>query len=512
MIKLKKPNSCVPGDIPKVLIKDNPYEFAKPATIIFNKIIQTAEWPRQWRQEHITVIPKSKTDPPQTEDDLRNIAKTAWMSKLAEALLGDFLLPVVDPYLDPGQCGGFRGTSVTHYLVKLCDFIQRTLDKRTPHCAILTSEDLSKAYNRGSHMLVVEDLHAMHTPKWLLAIICSYLSSRSMVLTYKREVSSPRSLPGGFGQGVWLGGLLFIVKFNGACLRPPIPRPISRNSSMQVKFVDDSSQAASINLKLSLRPDHEERARPLNYHERTMMVLKPEDNIVQQELDRFYKFTVDNKFVISKNKCYTMVFSRSKKYSFPPEFTIGGSEFLSVKQEATILGVKVSSTLSWESQVQHMIAKASKTVWTLRRMKNLGVDIPTLTQFWRTEGRVHLESQAPLWHSSLTVAQSRALARSQRVAMAAITGRWHPSHSEQLTELSLEPLNTRRTRLCRRFAGRTATRSRHQDMFPLVAAGLTVTTRRTGRRLYREPLCRTASYRRSAVPYLTRLLNQPVTN
>ena len=160
---------------------------------------------------------------------------------MCEALLGDFLLPVVDPYMDPGQCGGFRGTSVTHYLIKLCDFIQRTLDSRMPHCAVLTSEDLSKAYNRGSHMLVVEDLHAMHTPNWLLAIVCSYLSSRSMLLKYKNEVSSPRSLPGGFGQGVWLGGLLFIVKFNGACLRPGLPRPISKNCSMQVIFVDDST-------------------------------------------------------------------------------------------------------------------------------------------------------------------------------------------------------------------------------------------------------------------------------
>ena len=352
----------------------------------------------------------------------------------------------------------------------------------------------------------------MHTPNWLLAIICSYLPSRSMLLIYRDEVSSPRTLPGGFGQGVWLGGLLFIVKFNGACLRPPIPRPISRNCSIQVKFIDDSTQAGSINLKKSLMPDPEARARPLNYHERNLMVLKPEENIVQQELDRFYQFSTQNKFVISKSKCYTMVFTTSRKYGFPPEFTLGDSEFLEERQEATILGVRISSSPSWESQVQSMVAKAKKTVWTLRRMKALGVDIPTLTQFWKAEGRVHLEAQAPLWHSSISIAQSRSLARAQRVAMAAITGQWHPSHSEQLLELALEPLDTRRTRLCRRFAERTATRSRHQDMFPLAAAGLTVTTRKTGRRLYREPLFRTASYRRSAVPYLTRLLNQPVTS
>ena len=276
---------------------------------------------------------------------------------------------------------------------------------------------------------------------------------------------------------------------------------------MQVKLIDDSSQAASINLKLSLIPDPEDRARPLNYHERTRMVLNPVEDIVQQELTRFYEFTVENKFQISKKKCYTMVFTRSKKYAFPPEFTIASSEFLEEKKEATILGVQASSTLCWESQVQHMISKASQTVWTLGRMKRLGVDTATLTQFWRTEGRVHLESQAPLWHSSLTLAQSRALARAQRVAMAAITGRWHPSHSEQLAELALEPLDARRTRLCRRFAERTATRSRHTDLFALESAGVTVTTRRAERGIYREPKCRTATYYKSAVPYLTRLLN-----
>ena len=69
-LKLKKPHSCVPGGVPRILIKENPYEFSKPAMRIFNRIVQTAEWPTQWTKEHITVIPKSKTDPPQTEDDL----------------------------------------------------------------------------------------------------------------------------------------------------------------------------------------------------------------------------------------------------------------------------------------------------------------------------------------------------------------------------------------------------------------------------------------------------------
>ena len=183
---------------------------------------------RQWVREEIIVLSKlDKSKQPASEDDLRTISKTAWLSKCCENILGDFILPVIESFLDPAQCGGLKKTSITHYLVKILDFIHSTLDKKSPHSAVLCTEDLSKAYNRGSHLLVVEDLHAMKLSGWSLNLVCSYLMGRSMVLTYSKARSSERSLPGGFGAGTWLCGLLFIVKFNGACLRPPIPRPIT---------------------------------------------------------------------------------------------------------------------------------------------------------------------------------------------------------------------------------------------------------------------------------------------
>ena len=70
-------------------------------------------------------------------------------------------MPVIYSFLNSGQCGGLKKTSIAHYLVKLLDFIHRALDKRIPHAAVLRTEDLSKAYNRGSHQIVIDDLHAM---------------------------------------------------------------------------------------------------------------------------------------------------------------------------------------------------------------------------------------------------------------------------------------------------------------------------------------------------------------
>ena len=97
------------------------------------------------------------------------------------------------------------------------------------------------------------------------------------------------------------------------------------------------------------------------------------------------------------------------------------------------------------------------------------------------------------------------LQRAQRVAMAAIAGRWEPSHTRQLEDLGLERLALRRTKLCERFARRTATNSRHMDMFtPMV----TLQRKAKHGKKYREIAARTKTYHNSALPYLTRLLNQ----
>ena len=151
-----------------------------------------------------------------------------------------------------------------------------------------------------------------------------------------------------------------------------------------------------------------------------------------------------------------------------------------------------------------MVRRATLTTWVIRRMRSLGVDQYTLVTYWKAEGRVHLEMACPVWSSSLTVAQSQDLERTQRMAMAAIAGRWEPSHSRQLIELGLERLAPRRLRLCKAWAQKTARDSRHRDLFTPTGA-----RPRQGKhvQLYRTPVTRTVSHYNSAVPYLTRILN-----
>ena len=151
-----------------------------------------------------------------------------------------------------------------------------------------------------------------------------------------------------------------------------------------------------------------------------------------------------------------------------------------------------------------MVRRATVTTWVIRRMRSLGVDQATLVTYWKAEGRVHLELACPVWSSSLTAAQSQDLERAQRMAMAAIAGRWEPSHSCMLLDLGLERLAPRRLRLFKVWAQRTAMESRHRDLF--IPSGARP---RPGKHVqtYRTPQTRRVAHYISAVPYLTRLLN-----
>ena len=219
-------------------------------------------------------------------------------------------MPYIESFLDPGQCGGLKGSSITHYLVKLLNFVHINLDKKQPHAVLLALIDMEKAFNRVCHQLVIEDLADMNVPGWLLLILVSYLTGRSMYMRYKGASSTRRMLPGSTPQGALLGIILFIIKFNGALLRPRIPRI----SSLSLKYIDDLSLLQAINLKLSLAPDTDCRPKPLGYNERTSHVLLPEINPIQQELSDMKTFSNDNQ-MIEENLCNEV--QLLKKYGLP---------------------------------------------------------------------------------------------------------------------------------------------------------------------------------------------------
>ena len=145
IVKAKKPHGFVPGDIPRKLVRQCAKEIAKPAQIIFNSITKSASYPSKWKTEHQIPIPKIPH--PTTEDELHNIAKTPFLSKVNESFIAQWTLAIIKPYLDPNQCG-IKGSSINHYLLKLLHFIHQTLDSRKPSAVLVASTGPSLGLGR----------------------------------------------------------------------------------------------------------------------------------------------------------------------------------------------------------------------------------------------------------------------------------------------------------------------------------------------------------------------------
>ena len=171
--------SIIPGDLPSPIIKEFIVELAKPYSDLFNTILQTASWPQQFKVEHVTPIPKIPQ--PQSEDDLRPISLTAFPSKVLEQFIVGWLLDVFGHKLDFRQYGGFRGSSISHYLMEFLTFILHQQENGST-AVLACLVDFSKAFNRQDHSILITKLCDLGTPGWLLKLVVAFLTNRQMAV------------------------------------------------------------------------------------------------------------------------------------------------------------------------------------------------------------------------------------------------------------------------------------------------------------------------------------------
>ena len=341
----------------------------------------------------------------------------------------------------------------------------------------------------------------MHTPAWLLNIVISYLSNRT---TYNGEQSTVRDLPGGGPKGAFLGGLIFIIKYNGAFLRPPIPPlisgPVRKEKAEKVKFGDDGTVAVSVNLKKCLVNDLEDKD---NFHERTHQILPASNNLLQYYLDDTEKFTNDNRMKINAKKTKVILFNKARKRDFPPEVSFSDNVNLEVVSELKLVGVIVSSDLRWEKNTLYICQKAMERMWILRRMKFFNLDLEQICDTYVKEIRSILELAAPVWHSGLTVKQSRDIERVQKIALFIMLGDNFINYDVACTIVGIEPLQFMRDQLCLKFANENL----KQENSLLTKVTKTVNTR-SKPDLVIEPKCTIKRFRNSSIPYLSRIVNK----
>ena len=132
------------------------------------------------------------------------------------------------------------------------------------------------------------------------------------------------------------------------------------------------------------------------------------------------------------------------------------------------------------------------------------------------------EYAAPLWHSGLSDGENNKIEMLQKNALSIILGTEYIDHKRYykyneeivsydgaLQKLGLTTLNERRAALTKNFAIGTASNVKHSTMFTKNQS-IGITTR--NRPIFDVPFCRTERYYKSAVPVMTRMLNDVFVN
>ena len=251
-----------------------------------------------------------KVYPPDSVNELRKISGVINnLSKIAEKMLGQFMILDMSKTRDQSQYGNEKGISVNHYLVNMIHEILMCVDKNTANekfavfCSLI---DWRQAFDRQCPTLGVQSFINNGVRISLIPLIINYFQGRRMIVKWHGQESSLRQLNGGGPQGALWGILEYLSQSNG--------NTNFINNENKFKFIDDltvlekvnifSIGIASYNFKSHVASDIPENG-----------YFIPSGNLNTQDyLNRICAWTKENKMELNKKKSQAMIFNFTKNF------------------------------------------------------------------------------------------------------------------------------------------------------------------------------------------------------
>ena len=203
-----------------------------------------------------------------------------------------------------------------------------------------------------------------------------------------------------------------------------------------------------------------------------------------------------------KTKCTP--FNNSLTKDFVPQLQIKNRDDLEVIYKFKLVGLVVTSDMTWQEHVSYTVGRVNKVLWQLTRFKHLGASTEQLLKFYILKIRSILMFGAVCYHSALTLHQRYQLELQQKRSLAYILGNNYCSHDQARTYLKLPSLEELREEACTKWALKALANPQHRHLFP--KNNSIVETR--GRQVFLEQICKSAKYFNSAVPNMIRSLNR----
>ena len=487
---LKKVANKSPGpkDIPPRILSEFCPEIATPICNIINACLKQGVFPDLWKRAKIVPIPKVAS--PKSLNDLRPISLTPAPGKVLEKIIAEDLASQLK--LDSNQYGNVKGSSTSHYLIKLMDLAFKSTDKGKATTAVTI--DYSKDFDLIDHTILVKKLIGKGISENLTMLLISFLSDQMHCTKVGNKTSKYKKITCGVPQGTVNGPKLFIVMIDGD----------QDDSVHSFKFVDDKTIA-------------------LNYS-------GDPTTTIQKCLDRISKEAQENNMVINASKCHSVTFNFSEKNIEPINLTINGNK-IENKSSIKLLGVTLSNDLKWAVNTNNICNKVYAMLYKISKLKSFGATQEDLINVWTTMLRPSAEYAAPLWHSSLTLCESKNLEKLQKTALAIILGKTYinfkpyyniennlMNYKAALSALKLDTMYDRREKLTTKFAKSLIKSEKHRNMLPgektfvstrdrLIISNNNPDDKKVLVKL-NEVKTNTERHYMSSIPYMTRTINK----
>ena len=344
---LKGKNSAGYDEIPETLIKHCSEYIAKPLTHIFNLSVKFGIFPEAMKIAKITPIHK-KGDK-QDIQNYRPIAVLPVFSKILEKIMYNRLLCFLKKFkILTDEQNGFRDnkstTTACHIFIEQ---VQHALDNNLYAIGIFL--DLTKAYEVLNHDRLLHKLESYGVRGILNTWFRSYLSGRSQYVSltqidkkkgvlYKYS-SSLRVNLNGVPQGSILGPLLFLIYINDL--------PYNLQGTKFVLYADDTN----------------------------ILIVDKEEEMLQQKITsvmkHMEKWFSDSDLIVNIDKTCAISFHHYQNHQpIKPSIKLQ-NKIIGYKTELKFLGLNVTETLTWQTQIQSLSTSLCKSYYMIKSLKNI---------------------------------------------------------------------------------------------------------------------------------------------
>ena len=494
--KMNKNSATIPGDLPMKIISKFADDLTLPLCHIINCCIQAGQYPKIWKTEIVTPVPK--VHPPEKLDHLRKISGLMNFSKISDCILTQYLVEDMAPAADKSQYGNVQGVSVQHYLIKMLHEILLNLDSSSQSqsfAVIMSMIDWSKAFDYQSHILGIQSFIDNGVRPSLIPILLSFFQDRKMKVKWNRGLSESRNLPGGGPQGGILGILEYKSQSNN--------NTDFLNEKEKFKYIDDLSILEVINLILAGISSYNVRQQVPSDIKIGNKFLHSKDIQTQGYLDRISEWTQEKEMKLNCNKSNYMIFNFSKLHQFNLRLHLENT-LLSQVKETCLLGVKITDDLKWHTNTASLVARCYKRMTILRNLSSFYVPIIEMINIYCLYIRSVAEQSCVVWFSAITTGEENDLERIQKVALRIILKENYITYESALNITNLETLKARRSRLAKKFAIKCTKNEKTKDMFPLKSN--VIDTRNSEK--YEVTRAKTNRLAVSSIPTMQKMLNK----